>query len=100
MAGDGVAIDALALLAEPFDEGRGVDDLAARFRERLPLLGRHQLRQAFLVLDHQLVELAQDGGALLAGACAPIGQPALASPDSAACPAGPHLPPPPPAGTF
>ena len=58
--GDGVAIDALGFLAEPFEEGAGVDDLAARFGERLALLGRHQAREVFLVRDHQVVPFAHD----------------------------------------
>ena len=69
--GNGVAVDALRFFAEPFEEGRRVGDLAARFGERLALLGGHQPREIFLVGDHQLEPAAQDGGALLRGlACA------------------------------
>src|SRR5215472_5138745 len=42
---DRVAVDALAFLAEPFDERRGIGDLAARLGQGLALLGGHQRRQ-------------------------------------------------------
>jgi hypothetical protein len=88
---DGVAVNALALLREPLDEGGGIGDLAARFRQRLALLRRHQLRQVFLVRHHEIEELAQHDSALLAGARAPFRQRALGRFDGAARLVGAHL---------
>ena len=66
-----VAVGALAFFGEPFDERRAIGDLAARFRERLALLGGHDLRQVLLVRHHQVEPFAQDDGALLRGPRAP-----------------------------
>ena len=71
---DRVAVDALALLAEPLDEGGGIGDLAARLGQRLALLGGHQGREILLVRHHQIEPFAQDLGALLGGLGAPAGQ--------------------------
>ena len=49
---DDVAVDALRLLGEPLDERRRVGDLAARLGQGLPLLGRHQHREVFLIRHH------------------------------------------------
>ena len=49
MGGDGVAVDPLAFLREPLDEGGGVGDLAPGFGQRLALLGGHEDGQVFLV---------------------------------------------------
>ena len=67
VAGDSLAIDALGLFAEPFDEARAIGHLATALGERLALLGGHQDRQILLMLHHQVVPAAQDLGALLAG---------------------------------
>jgi hypothetical protein len=69
--GNGVAVDPLRLLGEPFDERGAVGDLAARLGERLALLGGEDLREILLVRHHQLEPLAQDRGALLACLRAP-----------------------------
>ena len=45
VAGDDVAVDALAFLGEPLDERGRVGDLALRFRQRLALLGGHDDRE-------------------------------------------------------
>jgi hypothetical protein len=68
---DRVAIYTLALFAEPFDEGGGIGDLAARLSHGLALLGGHQGREILLVRHHQVEHLAQDLGALLGGLGAP-----------------------------
>src|SRR6185437_1222816 len=60
MRGYDVAIEAFALLGEPFDEGGAVSDLTLGFRERLALFGRHERREIFLVRHQQLVPAAQD----------------------------------------
>jgi hypothetical protein len=75
--GDAVAVDALGLFAEPFEERRGVRHLALALGERLALLHRHQLRQVVLVLQHQVEPLAQHGGALFRGLLAPRRQRAV-----------------------
>ena len=62
--GNGVAVDALGFLAEPFEERRGVGHFAARLGERLALLERHQPGEVLLVGHHQVEPAAQDGGAL------------------------------------
>ena len=67
MAGDSVAVDALGLLAEPFDIARAIGDLALGLGERLALLGRHDRGEVVGMLDHQRVEPLEHGGALLAG---------------------------------
>ncbi len=61
---DDVAVGALGLLGEPFDEAGAVDDLAARLGERLALFGGHDPRELVRVLDDQLVPAPQDRGAL------------------------------------
>ena len=73
-AGDHVAVDALAFLGEPFDERRAVDDLAARFGERLALLGGEDRGEVVGVGDHQVEPLAQQRRALLGEQPAPGGQ--------------------------
>ena len=59
-----LAVDALGLLAEEFDVGGGVIDLAARLGERLPLLARHDERDVLAVHDDEIEPAAQDLGAL------------------------------------
>ncbi|MCY1362541.1 hypothetical protein D9M69_492650 [compost metagenome] len=91
MAGNGVAIDALAFLGEPLDEGGGIDDLALGLGQRLALLGGHQAGQVVLVLDHQLEPAAQAVGALLGGQRAPGRQRLVGSLDGAAGLGSAHL---------
>ena len=54
VAGDDVAVDALAFLGEPFDERGRVGDLALRFRQRLALLGGHDDREIVEVRQHEV----------------------------------------------
>ena len=67
VAGDGVAIDALGFLAEPFDIGRAIEDLALGLGERLAHLGGQDRGEVVGIGHHQVVELAQHRRALLAG---------------------------------
>ena len=69
-----VAVDALGFFGEPFQERRGVGDLAGRFGDRLALLGRHDGGQVLLVGHHQLGPFQQDRAAFLAGLGGPGGQ--------------------------
>ena len=71
---DGVAVDALGLLAEPLEEGGRVADLGIRLGQRLALLARQDHGQVAAVAEHQVREAAQDGRALARGARAPGGQ--------------------------
>ena len=71
---DHVAIGALRLFAEPFEEGAGVGDLAHGFGQRLALFGGHQAGEVGLVLEHQLIPAAQDFGAGGGGLGAPFRQ--------------------------
>jgi hypothetical protein len=57
----------------------------AELGERLALLGRHQLREVFLVRHHEVEPFAQDRGTLLRGLRAPGGQRALGGFDGALC---------------
>ncbi len=72
MAGDDVAIDALGLLAEPFDEGGAVENLAFRLGERLAHLQRQDHGEVVGVLDDEVVPAPEDRGALLAGPRRPV----------------------------
>ena len=65
MVEDGLAVDALGLLGEEFDEAGGIVDLAEGLGQRLALLAGHDQRQVVGVLDHQVEPSAQDPGALL-----------------------------------
>ena len=47
------------------DKGRGIVDFTARLRDRLALLGRHDLRQVLAVFHDQVMPLAQYFRALL-----------------------------------
>ena len=67
MAGDRLAVDALGLLGEPFDETRAVEDLAPGLGQRLAHLRGQDRREVVGIGDDQVVPLAQHGGALLAG---------------------------------
>ncbi len=89
--GEGVAADALGLLGEPLEEARRVGHLAARLGERLALLGGHQQGEVLGVRQHQLVPLAQDGGALLAGEGAPGRPGRVGGGDGAARLGGAHV---------
>ena len=63
--GNGVAVDALALLGEPLDEAGGIGDLALALGQRLALLGGHDGGEVVGIRQHQVEQLAQDGGAVL-----------------------------------
>ena len=80
---DGVAVDALGLLAEPLQEARRVGDLDARLGQRLALLGGQQRREVLLVLDHEVGPAAHDHRALLGQQPAPARQRALRGLDRA-----------------
>ena len=67
IGGDHIAIDALTFFGEPFDEGRAIGDLAARFRERLALFGGHDGCEVFLVGHDELEPFAQQHGAFFRG---------------------------------
>jgi len=67
----GLAVDALGLFGEPFDEAGRIGDLAAGLAKRLALLGRQQPSQVVLVRQQQVEPFAQDGAALLDRARAP-----------------------------
>src|SRR5262249_45499079 len=69
--GDHLAVGALALLRVPLDERGAVEDLPARLRERLALLGGQQDREVADVLDDQVMPSADDLRARLGGRSAP-----------------------------
>ncbi|MNO80189.1 hypothetical protein D3C76_713860 [compost metagenome] len=73
-AGNHVAVDALAFLGEPLDEGGGVADFTQRFVQRLALLQGHQLGEVVFVFQQQFVPAAQDLRAFLGGPGAPAFQ--------------------------
>ncbi len=62
----------LGLFGEPGDERRGVRHFAARFGQRLALLGGHQLRQIFLCGQHLVGPGQQQRGTLLGGQLFPL----------------------------
>ncbi len=72
VAGDDVAVHALAFLGEPFDERGGIGDLALRLGEWLALLGGHQHGEVVDVREHQVVPAPQDRRALLCRAGGPL----------------------------
>ncbi len=72
VAGDGFAVDALGLFAEPFDEGRAVDHLALRLGQGLAHFGGQDRAEVIGIGDHQVGPFAQDRGAFLAGAGGPF----------------------------
>ncbi|MPL75524.1 hypothetical protein SDC9_21348 [bioreactor metagenome] len=72
VARDGLAIDALGLLAEPLDERGAIGDLALRLGQRLAHLGGEDRAEVVLVRHHQLEPLAQHVGAFLGGARGPF----------------------------
>src|SRR5258708_15789656 len=82
---DGSACSPLRSLAEPLDEGGAIGDLAGGFGERLALLRREDLREVFLVRDHQLEPPAQARGALLRRLRAPRRPSALGGFDRSTC---------------
>src|SRR5271166_3735113 len=59
-----LAVDAVGLLGEEFDETRGVVDFAQRLGEGLPLLARHDECDVLAIGDDQIEPAAQDFGAL------------------------------------
>ena len=72
VAGDHLAVDALGLFAEEFDEGRAIGDLALGFGQRFALFGGEDGAQIVLVLHHQVEPFAHHGGAFLAGPSGPV----------------------------
>ena len=91
MAGNGIAVDTLALFGKPLDKGGGVADFTFCFRQRFTLFQRHQARQIVLMLHHQLKPAAQDSGAFFGGKGAPCGQRAGGGIDSLAGFCGAHF---------
>ena len=69
----------------PAEELRGIGHLAARIRQRLSVLKRDQLREAFGVAHDQLVGLAQDFRALARLASRPSLECALGSVERCLC---------------
>ena len=70
--GDNIAVDALSLFGEPFDEVRGIYDFAPCLGQGFALLGGHDCGQIVDVGHHQVEPAAQDGRALfrcLRGPC-------------------------------
>ncbi len=72
MAWDHLAIDALGLFTEEFDEGRAIGDLALGFGQRLALFGGQDHAEIMLVLHHQVEPLAHHLSAFLAGPLGPF----------------------------
>ena len=72
MAGDGFAINALGLFAEPFDEGRAIQHLALGFGQGLAHFGGQDGGQIIGIFDHEIEPFAHDGSAFLAGAGGPF----------------------------
>ena len=54
VAGNHIAVQALALFGEPLDERGRIGDLTLGFGERLALLGGHEGGEVRLVLDHEI----------------------------------------------
>ena len=71
MPGDDVAVEPLALLREPLDEGGGVRDFALGFGQGLALLGGHQDCKVLLIGKHEIEPAAHDDGSIFSGAGCP-----------------------------
>lgn len=71
MNGDHAAVGTLGLLAEPFHIESAVKDFAARLGERLPISMVRNDGKVIDIGDHEVMEFAQDGGALFAGSFRP-----------------------------
>ena len=72
VAGNGFAVDALGLFAEPFDKACAVHHFALRLGQGLALLGGEDRAKVVLVGNAQVVPFAQNRGAFLAGARRPF----------------------------
>ncbi len=72
MAGDGLAIDALGLLAEPFHKRGAIEDFALCLGQRLAHFGGQDGAQIVGIGDHQVIPFAQHRRAFLAGARRPV----------------------------
>jgi len=72
VAGNGLAVNALGLLAEEFDERRAIGDFTLGFGQWFALLGCQDRAQIVLVLHHQIEPFAQHGCALFTGPCGPF----------------------------
>ncbi len=64
MGRDQLTVNPPTLFGKPREIGRRIGDLPADFRERLALLGGHELRQIVLGREHQVMPAAQDRRAL------------------------------------
>ena len=71
VTGDGVAVDALGLFCEPFDERGAVHNLALGFGQWLAHFRGQDRRKVIGIGDHQIVPFAQDRCAFLARHCGP-----------------------------
>jgi len=74
VAGDHIAVSALALFSEPLDETGTVGDLALAFGKRLALLAAEQLAQRVLMFHHEIEQLAHQPGAFAGGLRTPCRQ--------------------------
>ncbi len=88
---DHIAVQALALLGEPFEKGCGVGHFPTGLGQRFALFGRHDARQVFLVFQHQPVPTTQTRGALLGGQRPPGGLRRLCGFNGAAGFGAPHV---------
>ena len=91
VAGNDVAVEALAFLGEPLDEGSRVGDLAFRFRQRLALLGGHDDGEIIDVREHEIEPAPHDLRALGRRLLRPGGQGGVRGLDSAARFGGAHV---------
>ena len=69
---NGLAIHAAGFFRKKFDIGRADIDFAARFGQRLALLGGEDQREVLAVGDDQVEPSAQDVGALFRGELRPV----------------------------
>ena len=81
MTGDGLAVGAASFLGKPANEGGSVVNFATGLVERFALFQGHQPSQIFLVLQQQIMPLAQDHAAGIYRQCAPARQGGLRSID-------------------
>jgi hypothetical protein len=72
VAGDRVAIDALGFFAEPFDVSCAIEDFALGFSQRLAHFDGQDRGEVVSIGDHQVIELAENGGTFLARLLGPF----------------------------
>mgnify|MGYP003694098813 CR=1 FL=1 len=84
VAGNDVAVEALAFLGEPLDERSRVGDLALRFRQRLALLGGHDDGEIVDVREHEVEPAPHDLRAFAGGLLRPGGHGGVRGLDGAA----------------